>query len=40
MLFSVPIAEYDKGKIKCPKFGSLKIEQHWAALYATTSKKN
>jgi len=34
------VAEHDKGKIKCPKCGSSKIEQQWAAFYATTSKKS
>jgi putative FmdB family regulatory protein len=34
------VAEHDKGKIKCPKCGSTKVEQQWAAFFATTSKKS
>jgi putative FmdB family regulatory protein len=34
------IAEHEKGKAKCPKCGSTKVEQQWAAFYATTSKKS
>jgi len=34
------MAEHDKGKIKCPKCGSSKTEQQWAAFHATTSKKS
>jgi len=34
------LAEYDKGKIACPKCGSAKVEQQWAAFFATTSKKS
>ena len=34
------VAEHDKGGIKCPKCGSKKVEQQWAAFYATTSKKS
>ena len=34
------VAGHDKGKIKCPKCGSSKVEQQWAAFYATTSKKS
>jgi putative FmdB family regulatory protein len=30
------VGEHDQGKIKCPKCGSTKIEQQWAAFYATT----
>jgi putative FmdB family regulatory protein len=37
---ALTVAEHDKGKMKCPKCGSLKIEQQWAAFYATTSKKS
>lgn len=33
------VAEHDKDKIKCPKCGSTKVEQQWAAFFATTSKK-
>lgn len=32
--------QHDKGTIKCPKCGSSKLEQQWAAFYATTSKKS
>lgn len=40
--FSLPltIAEHDRGRVKCPKCGSSKLEQQWAAFYATTSKKS
>ncbi len=34
------VSEYEKGKIKCPKCGSKKVEQRWAAFYAVTSKKS
>jgi putative FmdB family regulatory protein len=34
------LAEYEKGKIKCPSCGSAKVEQQWAAFFATTSKKS
>ena len=34
------LAEYDKGKIACPKCHSSKVEQQWAAFFATTSKKS
>ena len=34
------VAEHDKGKITCPKCESSKVEQQWAAFYATTSKKS
>jgi putative FmdB family regulatory protein len=34
------IAEHDQGKVKCPKCGSTKVEQQWAAFFATTSKKS
>jgi putative FmdB family regulatory protein len=34
------IEEHDKGKVKCPKCGGTKVEQQWAAFYATTSKKS
>ena len=34
------LAKHDKGKIKCPKCGGSKVEQQWAAFYATTSKKS
>jgi putative FmdB family regulatory protein len=32
--------EHDKGNVKCPKCGGTKVEQQWAAFYATTSKKS
>ena len=32
--------EHEKGKVKCAKCGSTKVEQQWAAFYATTSKKS
>jgi putative FmdB family regulatory protein len=34
------LAEHEKGKVKCPKCGSTKVEQQWAAFYPTTSKKS
>lgn len=34
------IEEHDKGRVKCPKCGGMKVEQQWAAFYATTSKKS
>jgi len=34
------LAEHEEGKAKCPKCGSAKVEQQWAAFYATTSKKS
>jgi len=34
------VAQHDKGRIKCPKCGGAKVEQQWAAFYATTSKKS
>ena len=34
------LAEHEKGKITCPKCGSTKVEQQWAAFFATTSKKS
>ncbi len=34
------LAEHEKGEVKCPKCGSAKVEQQWAAFYATTSKKS
>lgn len=37
---ALTVAEHDKRKIKCPKCGSTKVEQQWAAFYATTSKKS
>jgi len=34
------LAEFEHGKAKCPKCGSTKLEQQWAAFYAVTSKKS
>ena len=34
------LAEHEKAQVKCPKCGSTKVEQQWAAFYATTSKKS
>jgi putative FmdB family regulatory protein len=34
------LAEYEKGKFKCPKCRSTKVEQQWAAFTAITSKKS
>ncbi len=34
------LAEREKREIKCPKCGSTKVEQQWAAFYAVTSKKS
>ena len=34
------LAEHEKAQVKCPKCGSAKVEQQWAAFYATTSKKS
>jgi putative FmdB family regulatory protein len=34
------LAAHEKGKVKCPKCKSTKVEQQWAAFYATTSKKS
>jgi putative FmdB family regulatory protein len=34
------LAEHEKNKIKCPKCGSTKTEQQWAAFSAVTSKKS
>jgi putative FmdB family regulatory protein len=34
------LAEHDREKTKCPKCGSSRIEQQWAAFFATTSKKS
>jgi putative FmdB family regulatory protein len=37
---TMTVAQHDKGRIKCPKCGGAKVEQQWAAFYATTSKKS
>ncbi len=34
------VTEYEKGALKCPKCGSKKLEQRWAAFFAVTSKKS
>jgi putative FmdB family regulatory protein len=34
------LEEHEKGQVKCPKCGNTKVEQQWAAFYATTSKKS
>jgi putative FmdB family regulatory protein len=37
---TLTLTEHDKGTVKCPKCGSIKVEQQWAAFHATTSKKS
>ena len=37
---ALTLDEHEKGKVKCPKCGGTKVEQQWAAFYATTSKKS
>jgi putative FmdB family regulatory protein len=34
------LAEHQKNNVKCPKCGGTKVEQQWAAFFATTSKKS
>jgi putative FmdB family regulatory protein len=34
------LAEYEKGKIKCPKCGGQQVHQEVAAFFAVTSKKS
>jgi putative FmdB family regulatory protein len=34
------LAQHDGSKVKCPKCGGTKVEQQWAAFFATTSKKS
>src|SRR5580658_5348278 len=34
------LAEHEESKVKCPKCGATKVEQQWAAFFATTSKKS
>ena len=34
------LAEYEKGRIKCPKCGSKQVQQEAAAFFAVTSKKS
>ena len=36
----ITLAEHEKGKIKCPKCGSTKVQQEAAAFFAVTSKKS
>lgn len=37
---TMTLAEHEKGKVKCPKCGSSRVEQLWAAFTAVTSKKS
>ncbi len=37
---TMSVAEYEKGKIACPKCKSKKVEQRVAAFFAVTSKKS
>ncbi len=34
------LAEYEKGRFKCPKCGGKKVHQEAAAFFAVTSKKS
>ena len=34
------LAEYEKGKVKCPKCGGQQVHQEVAAFFAVTSKKS
>jgi putative FmdB family regulatory protein len=34
------LAEYDKGKVACPKCKSKKVEQKFVAFFTVTSKKS
>jgi hypothetical protein len=34
------LAEYDKGKVACPKCKSKKVEQQVASVFTVTSKKS
>ena len=34
------LTEHEESKVKCPKCGGAKVEQQWAAFFATTSKKS
>ena len=34
------LAQHDGSKVKCPKCGGTKVDQQWAAFFATTSKKS
>lgn len=37
---ALTISELDRTRVKCPKCGSSKTEQQWAAFAAVTSKKS
>jgi len=37
---TLTIAERSRGRIKCPKCSSRKVEQQYTAVYAVTSKKS
>jgi len=37
---TMTVQDRTKGRIKCPKCGSRKIEQQYEAVYAVTSKKS
>jgi putative FmdB family regulatory protein len=39
-LITLTLAEYEKGKIACPKCGSRKLNQRVTVFYAVTSKKS
>jgi putative FmdB family regulatory protein len=41
-LFSkiLSLADYEKGRVVCPKCGSKKVEQRWSAFTVITSKKS
>ena len=34
------LADYEKGRVMCPKCGSKKVEQRWSAFTVITSKKS
>ncbi len=37
---TLTVSDHDKTKVKCPKCGSRKTEQQYAAFFAVTSKKS
>lgn len=37
---TLSVAERTRGRLKCPKCGSRKIEQQYSAIYAVTSRKS
>ncbi len=37
---TLPLSEYERGKITCPKCGSRKVNQRVSTFYAVTSKKS